>query len=221
MQLALDRTHPDDRVYLRQVIERVTLERRSFSAEHRLQMPNGLIKHVRVVARRAASEDPERVLFIGAVTDITERKRAEQQRERLRQLEGDLAHINRVSTLGELAATLGIRPHGVKGLVRRHGLPATGNGKARRFPRETAEALRDRLSRGASVQTANFYLQAVKQFARWLVKDRRTGDNPLAHLQGGNVKTDRRHDRRELTEEELRSLLNATRASGRAPNSGS
>jgi C4-dicarboxylate-specific signal transduction histidine kinase len=46
------------------------------------------------------------VLFIGAVTDITERKHAEQQRERLRQLEGDLAHINRVSTMGELAASL-------------------------------------------------------------------------------------------------------------------
>jgi PAS domain S-box-containing protein len=41
-------------------------------------MPNGSVKHVRVVARRAASEDPERVLFIGAVTDITERKRTEE-----------------------------------------------------------------------------------------------------------------------------------------------
>jgi PAS domain S-box-containing protein len=78
VQMALDRTHPDDRLYLRQVIERVALERRSFSAEHRLRMPNGSVKHVRVVARRAASEDPEHVLFIGAVTDITERKRAEE-----------------------------------------------------------------------------------------------------------------------------------------------
>jgi PAS domain S-box-containing protein len=76
VQMALDRTHPDDRLYLRQVIEQVALERRSFSAEHRLRMPNGSVKHVRVVARRAASEDPERALFIGAVTDITERKRA-------------------------------------------------------------------------------------------------------------------------------------------------
>ena len=38
--------------------------------------------------------------------DITERKRAEQERERLRQLEADLAHINRVSVLGELAASI-------------------------------------------------------------------------------------------------------------------
>jgi len=38
--------------------------------------------------------------------DITERKRAENERERLRQLEADLAHINRVSMLGELAASI-------------------------------------------------------------------------------------------------------------------
>jgi signal transduction histidine kinase/FixJ family two-component response regulator len=106
VQIVLDRTHPDDRVYLRQVIERVALERHSFSAEHRLRMPNGSVKHVRVVAHRAAGDESERMLFVGAVTDITERKRAEQQRERLRQLEADLAHINRVSTMGELAASL-------------------------------------------------------------------------------------------------------------------
>jgi PAS domain S-box-containing protein len=106
VQMVLDRTHPDDRLYLQQVIDRVALERRSFSAEHRLRTPNGSVKHIRIVARRAASEDPERVFFIGAVTDITERKQAEQQRERLRQLEGDLARINRVSTMGELAASL-------------------------------------------------------------------------------------------------------------------
>src|SRR4029077_13461263 len=40
------------------------------------------------------------------VIDVTERRRAEQERARLRQLEADLAHINRVSTLGEMAASL-------------------------------------------------------------------------------------------------------------------
>ena len=38
--------------------------------------------------------------------DITERKHAEEQRRRLRELEGDLAHINRVTMMGELAASL-------------------------------------------------------------------------------------------------------------------
>ena len=118
-------------------------------------------------------------------------------------------------TKAELAAALGIRPHNLTSLVRRHALPAIGQGKARRFLRETAECLRERLSQGSSVQTTNFYLQAVKQFCRWLVKDRRTADNPLAHLSGGNVRMDRRHDRRELTEGELRRLLTATKASER------
>ncbi len=46
------------------------------------------------------------VKWYGTLTDIEERKRAEQERERLRQLEDDLAHINRVSMLGEMAASL-------------------------------------------------------------------------------------------------------------------
>jgi signal transduction histidine kinase/CheY-like chemotaxis protein len=106
VQLAIERTHPEDRTYLRQVIDQVEIERRGFNAEHRLRMPNGSVKHIRVVARPAATEDPKRVLLIGAITDITERKRAEEEREKLRQLEADLARINRVSTMGELAASL-------------------------------------------------------------------------------------------------------------------
>ena len=44
--------------------------------------------------------------WYGVTTDIEDRKRAEQERERLRQLEAELAHVNRVSTLGELTASL-------------------------------------------------------------------------------------------------------------------
>ncbi|HUL32932.1 MAG TPA: PAS domain S-box protein [Candidatus Eisenbacteria bacterium] len=51
-------------------------------------------------------ETEEGVLISSTIRDITERKRAEQERERLRQLEADLAHINRVSTMGELAVSL-------------------------------------------------------------------------------------------------------------------
>jgi signal transduction histidine kinase len=40
------------------------------------------------------------------MVDVTERKRAEEARDRLRQLEADLAHISRVSTMGELTASL-------------------------------------------------------------------------------------------------------------------
>ncbi len=66
--------------------------------------------------------------------------------------------------------------------------------------------------RGISAQTFNFYLQALKQFGRWMVKDRRAADNPFAYLEPLNVRTDRRHDRRALTPDELRSLIRTTEA---------
>jgi PAS domain S-box-containing protein len=106
VERVLDRTHPDDRERLRQVIQRASLEGTEFTAEHRLLMADGSIKHVRAVAHPSPGESPESFVFVGAVMDITERKRAEEERGRLRHLEMDLAHINRVSMMGELAASL-------------------------------------------------------------------------------------------------------------------
>jgi CheY-like chemotaxis protein len=106
VQIVLDRTHPDDRMRLRQIIDRASIERSEFTAEHRLLMADGSVKYVRAVAHPSTGEDPESFLFVGAVMDITERKRAEEERERLRQLEADFAYMNRVSIMGELAASL-------------------------------------------------------------------------------------------------------------------
>jgi signal transduction histidine kinase/CheY-like chemotaxis protein len=106
LQLAIDRIHPEDRMPLRQILDRAAKEGCDFIAEHRLLMADGSVKYVHAAAHRFIGEDPERVVFVGAVTDITERKRAEDERERLRQLEADLAHINRVSMMGELTASL-------------------------------------------------------------------------------------------------------------------
>jgi len=69
--------------------------------------------------------------------------------------------------------------------------------------------LADLREEGTSVQTSNHYLRAIKQFTRWLVKDRRAGDDPLAFIAMLNVSTDRRHDRRPLTDTEFSSLLTA------------
>jgi len=62
-------------------------------------------------------------------------------------------------------------------------------------------------ARGRSIQTSNHYLRAIKQFCRWLVTDRRTSDNRIAHLKMLNVKTDRRHDRRALSADEFATLI--------------
>jgi signal transduction histidine kinase/CheY-like chemotaxis protein len=106
VQLVLDRTHPDDRMRLRRIIDYASIERNEFTAEHRLLMPDGSIKYVRAMAHPSTSEDPKSFVFVGAIMDITDRMRAEEERKRLRQLEADLAHMNRVSMMGELAASL-------------------------------------------------------------------------------------------------------------------
>jgi len=59
---------------------------------------------VRVVGQR--DKRGKILKWFGTVTDIEDRKHAEREREKLRQLEDDLAHINRVSILGEMAASL-------------------------------------------------------------------------------------------------------------------
>jgi signal transduction histidine kinase len=104
--MVLERTHPEDRPQVRQTIERAATERSNFAHEHRLMMPDGSVKHVHVLAHRTPSEDTDSIVFVGAIMDITERKRAEEEHAKLRQLEADLARINRVSMMGELAASL-------------------------------------------------------------------------------------------------------------------
>ena len=69
--------------------------------------------------------------------------------------------------------------------------------------------------KGISAQTFNFYLQAIKQFCKWMVREGRASNTPIEHLQPVNVQTDRRHDRRALTVKELKCLLEKTAA---APN---
>jgi hypothetical protein len=94
---------------LKQIIDAASIEKSEFTAEHRLLMADGSVKHVRAVAHPSTGEDPESFVFVGAMMDITERKHAEEGRERLRQLEADLAYMNRVSMMGELAALAGPR----------------------------------------------------------------------------------------------------------------
>jgi Site-specific recombinase XerD len=74
------------------------------------------------------------------------------------------------------------------------------------------EFLGDLRRRGRSAQTYNHYLKSAKQFTRWLVSDRRTPSDPLAHVARLNVATDRRHDRRALTMDELTCLIEAAKS---------
>ncbi len=110
----------------------------------------------------------------------------------------------------------GVTQQAVSALVRRYELPARGNGKARRFPRATAEALRAVKDRGRAASTSNDWLQAVRQFARWLADNGRIDRSPFARLKPLNARLDQRRRRGELDPGELSALLSAAGQSGTA-----
>ena len=119
-------------------------------------------------------------------------------------------------TPAQTAKLLGVSLAAVREAVNRHRLEATGQGKTRRFPRATVVALLDRQGQGAGAQTRNHYRAHLRTFGNWLVKDRRIGENPFRHLEAESTTTDRRHDRRELSADELCSVLSSARDNPRS-----
>src|ERR1700739_4283074 len=69
-ELVLQRVHPEDAALVQQTIERAAKDGEDFDFEHRLLMPDGAIKHVRVVAHAERDESGE-LEFVGAVMDVT------------------------------------------------------------------------------------------------------------------------------------------------------
>ena len=82
MECVLQRVHPEDVALVQRTIERASQERKDFDFEHRLLMPDGSVKYVHVVAH-AVSDESDNIEFVGAVMNVTERRRAEEALEDL------------------------------------------------------------------------------------------------------------------------------------------
>ena len=78
----LQRVHPEDRALAQQVIDRALQTGADFEHEYRLLLPDGRVKYVQAIHHRVQNASGDRE-FIGAVTDITERKTAEAKIRRL------------------------------------------------------------------------------------------------------------------------------------------
>ena len=102
----MQRIHPDDRERVNVELDEALRQKRDFSLAFRIVLSEGTIKYIESTGRPLFSADGELVEMVATHVDVTERKRAQEEHEKLRQLESDLAHVNRVSILGEMAATL-------------------------------------------------------------------------------------------------------------------
>jgi len=98
----MERVAPEDRPAFEQALNRAVRERTGFEHEYRIVLPDGSVKHLQSVGHPDTA-DSGHLEFIGTVMDITERKRAEQA---LRDAQADLAHVARLTMMGELAASL-------------------------------------------------------------------------------------------------------------------
>jgi PAS domain S-box-containing protein len=105
LELVIQRIHPDDRDLVQQNIDRAAEGRANLDFEHRLLMPDGSVRYIHVLAR-TLEPSLDTLEYVGTVMEVTERKRAEEERERLRQVQAELMHLSRVTTMGELTASL-------------------------------------------------------------------------------------------------------------------
>src|SRR6202790_664089 len=96
VELVLQRVHPEDAALVKQTIERASQDGKDFEHEYRLVMPDGVIKHVNVVAH-ALDDESAGIEFVGAVMDTTESKRAE---KKLRRSEESLLEAQKLSHTG-------------------------------------------------------------------------------------------------------------------------
>jgi PAS domain S-box-containing protein len=99
----LQRVHPEDRARWQGTIDRAIAEKSGYEVEFRILLPGGTVKYIHTVGHPVLNASGDLVQFVGSSMDITQRKLAE---EALRQAQADLAHVSRVTTMGELTASL-------------------------------------------------------------------------------------------------------------------
>jgi PAS domain S-box-containing protein len=95
------RIHPEDLSLFQEHVERSRRDGSNMQLEFRLQMPDGAVKYVHVVAHTRG--DHGELEYIGAVQDVTERRSSE---EALGKARSELSHVARVTSLGVLTASI-------------------------------------------------------------------------------------------------------------------
>jgi len=103
VESAFNRVHPEDRPRIVDTRQRAIRTQTDQEVEMRLVFPGEDLRYMLVTYRPVVDESGDVVELLGTTMDITAAKRAE---EALRQARADLAHVNRVTTVGELTASL-------------------------------------------------------------------------------------------------------------------
>src|ERR1700722_5476925 len=102
LDLVFKRVHPEDRDRLQELKDSATQNGMDLDIEHRVLLPDGVIRHVHVVAH-AGRDNSGNLEYVGEVTDITERKRADEEREALsRSLQKSKARLEEAQSVAHV-----------------------------------------------------------------------------------------------------------------------
>jgi signal transduction histidine kinase len=101
-QRAMERIHPEDLPGLQQSLERAISKKADFNLSFRVILPDRSLKYCQSLGRPIVNERGE-LEYLGTVMDVTERHRAE---EALQNAQAELAHAARLTSMGELAASI-------------------------------------------------------------------------------------------------------------------
>jgi PAS domain S-box-containing protein len=93
------RIHPDDRVRTREHFRTAIREKVDFDHSYRIVHPGGEIREIQAIGHPVFGPTGDVVEFVGTLMDVTERRRAEEERQAL-------AHSNRITTMGQLTASI-------------------------------------------------------------------------------------------------------------------
>lgn len=102
LPMFLARLHPDDRTAVQQALDRALQDQTIHEIQCRIVRPDGQTRWI-AARGRAHSRDGAPVNMLGVLLDVTEREQAQAEAQRQ---QAELAHTSRVSTMGELAASI-------------------------------------------------------------------------------------------------------------------
>src|SRR5271165_4025655 len=98
-----ERIHPEDRANVKEISDKAIYEKVDCELEYRIVLPGGSVRHLHALAHPVLNSEGELIEVIGTDIDVTERKQAE---EALRKAQAELAHVTRVTTMGEMVASI-------------------------------------------------------------------------------------------------------------------
>jgi PAS domain S-box-containing protein len=93
------RVHPDDLARTKEHFRMAIREKVDFDYGYRILHPGGEIRDIHVIGHPVFSPSGDVLEFVGTMMDVTERRRAEEERQAL-------AHANRITTMGQLTASI-------------------------------------------------------------------------------------------------------------------